>query len=193
MTLRVGTLRSELLSIFQVSPDSPSSSADAERQWAAAYDKYASAATDASGDRVIRKNRSGFHSQLRFRAKTGTAATMAQNCDRAFVAYWTGAVFAVGKVPSPSAPCPSVGGNTIFGTEISSAVAAVAPGVLRSLLFPIFSQSVPGNTPSERAGAIANAFHKATTSAVTVLITGLDTTPPGSGGPLPITNTCTIF
>jgi hypothetical protein len=43
---------------------------------------------------------------------------------------------------------------------------------------------------SAKATALANAFHTATTSAVMVLITGLDTSVPT---PLPITNTCTIF
>lgn len=167
---------------------------DAALEWTDAYDRYARDAEDASRERVAVVNRPGFQSILAtgFNAQTGTANTMAQLFDNAFVAYWTGGVFTFGIPPTPAAPCPSIGATPTWSAEFSSNVIAVAPGVLRSLLLPIFLGVSESTTVREQARRIATAFHSATTSAVTVLITGLDTTPP-PGGPLPITNTCTIF
>lgn len=189
MTLSASKLESKLLDFFK-KPDfeAPFQAALA---WTDAYDSYARDATDASNDLVVVTNRPGFQSALQFTPQ-GSPPTMAQMFDTAFVAYWTGAVFAIGIPPTPAAPCPSIGGNTIFSVEIASLVIAAVPGVLMNLLLPIFAGVTKASTAQQQAQQVASAFHAATTSAVTVLITGLDTTPTPAG-PLPITNTCTVF
>lgn len=189
--LNKAKLESELVDVFtEPSYQSPIEVANA---WGNAYDAYARDATDASFDRVAVVNKPGFISGMSsFSAQAGTPPSFAQLLDTAFVAYWTGAVFAVGVPPTPAAKCPSVGGNTIFSLEISSTVIVAAPGVLLSNLLPIFSNVTEGQTIRDQARKIADAFHQATTTAVTVLITGLDTTPPPAG-PLPIMNQCGLF
>lgn len=183
-------LESKLLDFFS-SPNFDTSF-QAAMAWTDAYDSYARDAMDASNDRVVVTNRPGFQAALQFNSQSGVAPTMAQMFDTAFVAYWTGAVFAIGIPPTPAAPCPSIGGNTIFGVEITSLVVAAIPGILMNLLLPVFSGVTKASTAQQQAQQVASAFHAATTSAVTVLITGLDTTPPPAG-PLPIVNTCTVF
>ena len=165
---------------------------DAAMEWTRIYDAYARDAVDASQDKVQVVNKPGFFAQLQFNASSGSPPSFASMLDKAFVAYWTGAVFAFGIPPTPAAPCPSIGGNTIFSQELTSLVIAVAPGVLMAQLLPIFSSVTEQENARSQSQKIANAFHTATTTAVTVLIAGLDTTPP-PGGPQPITNTCTIF
>lgn len=188
--LNSGKLKNLLVDIF-TEPDFKTS-LDVATAWGDAYDEYARDATDASMDRVAAANKPGFVSAMASFTNQGTPPTMAQILDTAFVAYWTGGVFAVGVPPTPAAACPSIGGNTIFGVELTSTVIAAAPGVLQANLLPIFSNVTKEQSIRDQAQKIADAFHAATTSAVTVLIAGLDTTPPPAG-PLPIMNTCTIF
>lgn len=168
----------------------PATPLEAAAAWAGAYDDYARAAMDVSGDALVTANRPGFQSALRFPAKSGTSASAAAEFQSAFIAYWTGAVFAVGIPPAtPTVPCPSVPPAPPWAVEVSSVVLSVAPG-LAGLLTPIFSNT-SNRPPSAVAAELASAFHSATTTNVLVLITGI-TTPPPPGG-LPVTNTCTIF
>jgi hypothetical protein len=182
-------LSGALSGIFS-NPDGILSRQEAEVLWTNAYHRYAQGAEDVSGDGVVTVNKPGFLSTLSFGEQS--ASDSARNFDAAFVAYWTGAVFAVGKlIVTPPVVCPNVGGNLIWGSETTSIVTVVAAGVLANLLRPIFQSTNSSATAFSKAQEIARAFHEATTTAVTVLITGLDTTP-GPTGPLPITNTCTI-
>lgn len=168
----------------------PASAAAAAASWATAYDTYARDAVDASGDAVVTVNKPGFQSALTTALLASTTPqAAAAGFANAFTAYWTGAVFAVGLLPPPAGPCANVGGNGIFGAEVSSVVTVVNAAALQSALATEF-QTLSGNG-NTKAQALAAIFHSATTTGVTVLISGLDTTPPGSG-PLPITNTCTI-
>lgn len=163
----------------------------AKERWARAYHSYATGAEDVSGDRVQTANRPGFLGALQLRNGASTREA-AQMFDRAFVAYWTGAVFGVGQlIAAPSAQCPNIGGNGIWASEVSSVVVGVLEGVLAGLLQPEFESLRQRDTAFSKAEVLARAFHRATTTAVMVLITGLDTTP-GPTGPLVITNTCTI-
>jgi hypothetical protein len=192
--LSAATLKNNLLNMFD--PGSagflgwPATLNQGITNLANAYQAYAATAWDASNDLVATVNIAGFKAALAALVPGSTIAQAAQAFDNAFVAYWTGAVFAIGIVPTPASPCPSVGGTTLWSIEISSVVSVVTPNILKNLLLAEFA--VLSADANAKATAIANAFHSATTTAVTVLITGLDTTPPPAG-PLPITNTCTIF
>jgi hypothetical protein len=192
--LNVTSLKTSLLQMFDATRSDfvgwPPTLAQAVDNFASAYDLYALAATDASGDSVATTSVANFKTPLLILAPGSSAADAAQAFDDAFVAYWTGGVFAVGTPPTPAAPCPSIGGNMLWSVEISSIVQLATPNILKGLLLPEFA--VLSADPDAKATAIANAFHTATTTAVMVLITGLDTTPPPAG-PLPITNICTIF
>lgn len=194
MALNKSKLKSDLESIFRDGENkSLDTESSAEKRWADAYHSYASQAVDVSNDMVASANSAGFRSALNFKVAKDSRSplTIAQQLDLAFVAYWTGATFAVGAPPTPAAKCPSIGGNTIFGTEILSLVQTVIPGILLSQLSPVVIQKSKSATLGEMAQKYADAFHTATTTAVLVLITGLDTTP-SPAGPLPITNICTI-
>ncbi len=187
MALSAATLAQSLVQIANGKDGMPSLLA--EDLWATAYDLYARAAQDVSGDLLLSANRAGFRAALSFDGSR-SAMEIAHQFELAFVAYWTGAIFSVGIPPPPVPPgCPNVGGNTIFASEVSSVVVTVLPGVMQAGLLPEFMQN-SGEIP-DRAQAIATAMHRATISAVLVLITGIDTTVPPTG-PLPITNTCVI-
>ena len=174
------------------SPESFTSRRQAEAKWARIYDEYASQAEDASGDRVLSKSNAGFRRALNFQNNL-TTARFARQIELGFLSYWTGATFAIGKpVPGTGVPCPNVGGNSIFGIEASSVVIATTPNVMFGNLFPVLRSFGRTTTAAQKAREIAQAMHLATTTAIFVLISGTDTTP-GPGGPLPITNTCTIF
>lgn len=180
-----------LLSAFFSSPDGIADRAVAETRWTDAYHSYAQDAVDASGDSVVTVNKAGFLGTLNLRGEQSSASAAA-NFDQAFVSYWTGGIFAIGKlvvVPPPG--CPSIGGTTIWASEITSLVVSVIPNVLSGLLLPIFERTDSSDTALSKASEIARAFHTATTTAVIVTIAGLDTTP-GPVGPLPIVNTCTL-
>jgi hypothetical protein len=194
MALVKATLKDELLKL--IDPDDPdfvghpANSIEFANNWADAYEAYAVSAADASGDPLVTANRAGFVAALQLlNSPVGVIATAAASFDSAFVAYWTGAIFAVGTPPTPSSPCASVGGNGIWAAEVSSVVALVDAGTLQASMASLLA--IPSADPQVKAAALADAFHIATTSAVHVLITGTDTTPPPAG-PSPITNTCTI-
>lgn len=190
--LNVATLRAGIERILTsaAAGGGPSTPLEAAVAWAGAYDDYARVATDVSGDLLVTANRPGFQSALRFSPKGSTAASTAAEFQAGFVAYWTGAVFAVGIPPAtPTVPCPSIPPAPPWAVEVSSVVLSVAPG-LAGLLTPIFSNT-SNRPPSAVAAELASAFHTATTTNVLVLITGV-TTPPPPGG-LPVTNTCTVF
>jgi len=200
MALSQATLKTELLKIMD--PDNPSfvghpdNVNDAAANWAAAYDTYALNAADYSGDALASANAPGFETTLANMLPAGdpggTAATAAAAFEAAFIMYWTGAVFAVGIVPPPTGVCPNIGGNTIFGLEATSAVITIVPNILIPLLVAAWANPLGTEDPDAAATIAASAFHTATTTAVFVLISGTDTTPPPAG-PLPITNTCTVF
>ena len=193
MTLVQGTLESQLSLFMDSSAPGfttfPVTSQAAAALWAAAYDSYALAATDASGDGLLAASRAGFEAALSF-PLTATPVSAAAELAAAFLAYWAGATFAVGQLLSPATePCPSIGGNGLWSVETTSVVTAASSNPLELELFGILS--LPSNSAGSKIEDIASAFHKATTTDVTVLITGLDTTPTPTG-PLPITNSCQV-
>ena len=197
MTLAAATLSSEFIKV--IDPENagfvgwPATVADSCVNWGNAYHAYASQATDVSGDALVTANLPLFISTLQASlpaAAVGTAALAANAFDLAFIAYWTAAIFAIGAPPTPAAVCPSIGGTMLWSLEITSLVTAVVPAVLKGLLLPEFAIVDVATTAQEKADSLAQAFHTATTTAIMVLITGLDTTVPI---PLPITNLCTIF
>lgn len=199
MPLNATTLKNEILKIIDKDNPSftgfPANVAAAAAKWKTAYDTYASAATRAGGAAVASKNPAGFESTLAAQLPAGnpggTEAQAATAFANAWVSYWTGATFSTGApFPVHNSPCPNVGGNTIFGSITSSAVTVVTPAPLISALTTEFANDTLDVNVA--ATNIANAFHAATTANITVLTSGLDTTPP-STGPLPITNTCTVF
>jgi len=187
LSLSESLLRERLMSIFS---DPVKSYAQAEVRLGHVYHEYASQAVDASGDSLLSSNPSGFRSALRFSGIS--KLEFASQMDTAMQSYWTGAAFGIGSlVVGTGVPCPNVGGTGLFSSEISSLVSVVTPGVMRGALLadPL---SLTRNNSMSAAVAFARAMHLATSSAVLVLIAGLDTTPP-PGGPLPVTNTCHLF
>lgn len=189
MSLSLSKLERSLFRIYN-NPGDIRSAEQAERLWADAYIDYAMDAVDVSGDSLASANPIGFRQPLRFR-RSRNERTFSRQIANAFRAYWTGAVFSVGTPPGPAAQCPSVGGNGIFGTELASNVITVNATVMSRRLAPALLRFNRRTTARQKARDIARAMHQATTTGVLVLITGLDTTP-SPGGPLPITNTCTI-
>jgi len=195
MALAQATLAEELTKLFDSSDPNfvgyPANLGAAASNWGNAYNTYASTAVDVSGDSLVSANAASFVSALQSGLESSSDATAAANAfDAAFVAYWTGAVFSIGFSPTPASACPSVGGTGLWSSEISSVVSAVTASTLTNLLVTEFA--ILGGSAASKADSLATAFHSATTTAVFVLITGLDTTPTPAG-PLPITNTCTIF
>lgn len=193
MALNLDRLRSGLEQIF-VNPRGVSSSEDAQRRWAAAYHAYCTDVEDLSGDSATNLAQSKFEGALHFR-QSRTAAQFAGQIDSAFAAYWTGTSFGITTpIAGPGVPCPNISPNPsstlLFSFELTSVVLAVAPGAMRSALLPILLTR--GQSYQVQASRIATAMHTVTKSAVTVLISGTDTTLPASGGPSPITNTCTV-
>lgn len=190
MSLSQQDLASQLRTIFE-NPDGFRSRQEAEQRWASIYDSYARGAEDTSGDSVLTVNAPGFRSALSFNTNL-TAEGFAAQIEAGFITYWTGAIFSVGQlVVGTGVPCPNVGGNSIFGVEITSLVVTTVPNVMFGNLVPVLRSFTRTTTAAQKAQEIAQAMHQATTSAIFVLITGTDTTPSPTG-PLPITNTCTI-
>ena len=185
-----GRLKSELLRFF-ATPGGIRSHKDAEDRWAAAYHTYASSVEDISGDQAVNLSKDRFRAPLNFMSPR-TAADFARMIDAAFVSYWTGVTFGITSiVPGLGVPCPNIGAGTmLFLSETTSLVVSVAPGVMAGALLPVLLTR--GGSFHTQADLIARTMHGVTKSAVTVLITGLDTTPIPTG-PLPVTNTCTIF
>lgn len=168
--------------------DFPASPADFASKMSAAYDLAGGAVIDESMDAVASKNPAGFESAIAaIPSPSGTAAAAATQFGLAQVGYWAGAVFAIGTLPLGT-NCPNVGGNTIFASEISSAVIAALGVSLTAALTTEFGTLGSGS----KVQAIADALESSVQSEITVLITGLDTTPPAAG-PLPVTNTCVVM
>ena len=167
----------------------PESASEAAQWWSSAYFTYAVNAEDASTDRVVTTNPAGFQTALNF-AVPGTPVSAAQQFGAAFQAFWTGAVFAIGiPIVGPGkGQCLNVGGNGIFGVEISSVVTSVISTALITNLTAEFS--VNSEDGADKADKLATIFHDATIQDILVLITGTDTSVPT---PLPITNTCQVF
>lgn len=190
MPLQKTLLSQQFLRIMK-DPKGQRSVRQAKQSWTDAYDSYASAATDVSGDLVASKNPSAFRSALNWNNRTGTAAQAALEWEQAFIAYWTGGVFSTGVPPSPAAACPSVPPTPIWQTEITSTVVSATPG-LASLLTPILSDNTDHDL-NRRAQRMADAFHTATTTNVIVLISGVTIPIPPAPVGVPVTNTCTVF
>lgn len=171
----------------------PTSRIQARQAWTSAYNTYASTAQDASNDLLVTANSLGFFGALDFTASNSkTLLSAVLDFDSAFIAYWTGAIFAIGIPPSPAAPCSNIfvpPGNGIFGLEITSIVSVVIPNILKVKLFNVMQN--PDTRAVAQLEKIADAFHEATTTAIKVLITGTDTVP-SPVGPYPVTNLCEI-
>lgn len=199
MTLSVSKLKTELLKIMDPTHSNwvgfPSTPAQAAANWTDAYHTYAADAEDFSGDSPLSVLPAAFEAVLasEWASYNGSFALGAESLANAWAAYWTGGTFAIGGLISGtgSGGCANVGsGNKIFGTEISSVVTVVNPSPLESALLSILTD-VDVDVDS-RAEDLAGAFHSATINNITVLISGIDTTPPPMG-PQPVTNTCQVF
>jgi hypothetical protein len=189
MALSVDTLKAELAKFLDPNDPAfaglPTSLNFAAAKWANAYQAYASAAKDASGDAVATAFASKFEDAIKNLGQPQTPAQAAAIFGTAFTDYWAGATFSTGTLPASG-----VGGTGIFASEVTSAVTVVnAVGLIAALTTEFANNSA---TASTKIAALAAKLHAATTTGVTVLISGLDTTPLGSGGPLPITNTGAI-
>lgn len=194
MGLSVNTLKDELDKLVDENNPSftgwPANIGIAATNFANAYTTYAMTAQDRSTDIVLTYNTAGFAAAIATLVIGDSYLTASQAFEQAFIAFWTGATFAIGIPPISAPPCLNVGGTTIFSTELASVVTTITPGVLQPLLFTEF-QKIENSDMSGKTLRIAQAFHTATTTAIAVTITGLDTTPPPAG-PLPIINICTI-
>lgn len=163
--------------------------------WTNAYDAYAISANDASGDSLLSANKALFEAALLSGMPsdpiTGDVTTAATAFESAFTAYWLNATFNItALIPGVAAgTCANVGGTMLFSSELTSIVTSVIPNILKPAL--IAELAIPSNDGAAKAASLADILHTATTTAVVVTISGLDTTPPPSG-PLPITNICTI-
>lgn len=195
MALDVNKLKNELLKLLD--PNNahfvgyPTNATDFANNWANAYDTYAKDAQDVSGDVLITAFKTAMATKLMaLNVPAGLIATAASTFDQALGAYWASAIFAVGIVPTPASACASVGGSGTWSTETSSVGTGFTTGILETALLSLLA--IPSNDPLVKATALANAFHAATTTAVKVTITGVDTTAPPTG-PLPITNVCGVF
>lgn len=198
MTLVQATLEAGLATFMDPSSATfqgfPLSAELAAAAWATAYDTYARVATDASGDAILSVSKAGFQAALSFGLRDALLTpdpTPAKELATAWAAYWTGGTFAVGQLLDiATEPCLSLGGNGIWSVENSAVVDLANSDFLEIDLLTILA--VPSSDAPSKISDIAAAFHKATTEDVTVLISGLDTTPTPTG-PLPITNTCIIL
>lgn len=193
MALDVNKLKTELLKIIDPNDAHfvgyPTNATDFANNWANAYDTYAQDAQDVSGDVLITAFKTAMATKLMaLNVPAGVIATAASTFDDALKAYWASAVFAVGIVPTLASACPSVGGTGTWATETSSVGVGFTAGILEASLLSLLA--IPSSDPQVKAPALAAAFHNATTTAVKILITGVDTTAPT---PLPITNTCGVF
>ena len=192
MALLQATLKTQLLRLVDSENPSflgyPSTLEQTAENWTTAYDIYCQSAQDISDDGVATVNTVGFKNALiaNLPEGTGTGALAAAAFESAFVAYWMGAVFNIGNLPPGG-----VGGNGIFGVEISSVVTTVTPNVLYGLLLAEFNKAVFETNMDTKANTLAALFHATTISAVICTISGTDTTPAPSG-PIPLVNVSPI-
>lgn len=193
MTLSKAVLKAELLKIMDSENPNfvgwPTTSVDAINNFANAYHTYASQATDISGDSIVIVNLPGFVASITSSIPPanpgGTLANYASVMATAFTTYWTGGMFAIGMLPPFG-----IGGTGIFSTEITSLVTVINPAILSTGILAQLNQQF--DSADDAADAVADVWHTATTTGITVLITGLDTTPPPTG-PLPIINTDLVY
>lgn len=193
MALSKAVLKAELLKIMDSANPQfvgwPATSAAAVDNFANAYNTYAVQATDISGDILTTANLAGFKAAITAAIPPanpgGTIANYATTMGTAFTAYWTGAIFAIGLLPPGG-----VGGTGLFSVEITSLVTVVNSAGLQAQILADLTQ--PFDNADDAADALADIWHTATTTGITVLISGLDTTPP-PGGPLPIINTNLVY
>lgn len=197
MALVRDTLLSGLLAVGE-----QPTAASAASAWVSAFAAYAQTAQDVSGDPLIAGNLAAFQAQLTSLFTQDTAwlaghpnqakgnvspSDAAQGLAKAFASFWTGATFAVAIPVAPGTPGTAGAGTQIFMQEASSVVTVVSPAALALQLTQAFS--TPTGSAYDALGRIADALHTACTSDVTVLFTGIDTTPIT---PLPVTNTNTV-
>lgn len=169
----------------------PSSPSDFAAKMKTAYNAAATVAEDISTDVPAAVNDSSFESTLAGLGNNESASGAASTWGDAFVGYWTAVAFNVGAlVAGTGSPCPNAGGNGIFGVETTSLVTSALKTTLQGLLTTEFGSN--SGDSDAKMNALADHFETATKADITVLITGLDTTPTPTG-PLPITNTCTVF
>jgi len=190
MALSQATLKAALLKVVDSENPAfvgfPSTKEQVAENWTSLFcDTYAQSAQDISNDGLESISRDAFKNALivDLPEGAGTAALASTAFQNAFTAFWMSGIFKTGGLPPDG-----IGGNGIFGVEISSIVTEVTPNVLYDLLLTEFSKTTFETDMNVKADVLANIWHMATTTSVRVLISGLDTTPPGSGGPLPITN-----
>jgi hypothetical protein len=162
--------------------------------WRDVYDTYAAVAKDRSDDVVSSKNPAGFAAALTSGWQSSWMIGVAVSTFvSALTAYWTGGAFAVGSLISGtgSSPCVNAGSGTkVFAVEQTSVVTVSSFSPSYNDIYAVFRNLTEDGY--QKAADLAAAFHSGTTNNVTVLITGLDTTPPPTG-PLPVTNTCKVF
>lgn len=181
MALSATTLLHNLTAIGpQTSP------AGAASAWRDAFFAYVRTAQDVSGDPLISGNLPGFYLAILslFGRNDVSPDDAAKAFGQAFVTYWTGATFSVAIPVAPGTKGTVGAGTQVFMQETSSIAASASPVTLVSQLTDAFA--TPSGTADDAMGRIAEALHRACTSDVSVLITGIDTTPTG---PLPVTNT----
>lgn len=188
MSLDKGKLYHGLLRWFRV-PGGVGTHREAEQRFARVYHSYAQDAEDVSGERPNNLDAEKFERLLAFQ-RSRVGKDFVRQIDSSFVAYWTGTTFPILVVPPASPPCPNIGGTGEFSAEISSQVTGVASDAMYDAVLPILSR--PVGTAEEAARRLSDAMDRATKSAVEVIITGWDTTP-SPGGPIAVTNTCTVF
>lgn len=164
----------------------PATAAAAKANWAAAYHAYALDAVDIGGDTFLAPPvLANFQDQLVFAQGAADGSALAAEFAAAFTAYWTGVTFANTTPPSGTgSPCPNVPVIQMTVKATSAVTVIVNAGLLAALLAEFAINSEDGEAKAE---ALADAFHTATTTGVTVLVSGT-----GAGGPPPppVTNTC---
>ena len=188
MSLDKRKLYNEFVRWFR-NPKGMSTIRQAQTRLAQVYHSYAQDAEDVSGESPTNLDQAKFDTPLRLET-CRTAQQFAQRVEDAFVAYWTGTIFPTAVVPPASPPCPNVGGTEEFSLENTSGVTDVTARAMYSAILAVLARNE--STAEEGARRLADAMDRVTKSAVTVTITGQDTTPPPTG-PLYITNTCTVF
>jgi len=196
MTLSKAVLKAELLKIIDSANPNfvgwPADPATATSNFATAYNTYAIQATDISGDMLVTANLPGFITAITSAMPPpvpgGTLANYATTMGLALTAYWTGAIFAILIPPPPGIPVPP--NNGIFSIEATSLVTIVNAAILQNAILAQLNQQF--DSADDAADAVADVWHTATTTAITVVIAGLDSTPPPIG-PWPIINTNLVF
>lgn len=182
MSLNTAKLKQDLIEWFS-RPENIASVRQGENKFATVYHDYAKNAEDLSGDSVNNVTKEKFLNELDMQ-RSKTLKDFCRQIDTAFVAYWTGAEFDTGALPDPTTDCPhSI--ESDFDSETSSEVTDVETDAMYRALVTALSRK--DGTAKTKAEQVAKVIDDVTRSAVTVVITGLDTEAS------PITNTCGVF